>query len=125
VPEDKFDLEVFTRADGKIVRRPQDLHACGAAACLLGWLPTWYPKDWEYRWGFPVHIEGDKADSPFRQGATWFGISYMHMQAIAAACHYPEYNNRPTPSQVADRIEKMVAEYNEKMGKKNEHGTTS
>jgi hypothetical protein len=112
VPPEKFDISVFTTcaAPRLWVENPSDMRLCGSSACLLGWLPVWYPKDWIYFKGSPVLLGGSR--SAFECGARWFGITDYELNYLALPGHYPDEKYQPTPSQVADRIEKMVEQYN-------------
>jgi hypothetical protein len=110
VEPNKFNLRVFTTsANYRPIDGPEDLDGCGSAACLLGWLPYWYPEDWEYvRGGIPVLRYGLSA--PFWDGARWFGIDREEIEWLSYPERYYEYNCSPTALQVAARIERFVEE---------------
>jgi hypothetical protein len=88
-----------------MVEKAADLHACGASACLLGWLPAWYPEEWRYYSGSPRYRTSHSA---YQSAIDWFEISWIDVHRLASPMCYQEYGCDPTPEQVAERIDLFV-----------------
>jgi hypothetical protein len=73
---------------------------CGFAACAVGWLPSFFPKQFSTNNLFGTKSGVDLTD--------FFGITGYEFDQIAYPANYEMHESKITPKDVAKRIKEVI-----------------
>lgn len=90
-------------------------HTCGTTACAAGYLPLIFPRSWKIDFSNEPVLKAkkyeDEGEGTYTDAAleTWFDISFRQASQIVYESQYDKLPSAITPSDVADRIEEIIA----------------
>ncbi len=115
VNPNNFNIRAWVNGEYDELELVQE-HACGTTACAAGYLPLIFPRSWKINeTKYPVlkaaeYEEAGQGHHPDEALTHWFEISYYQAGQIIYESKYDKPPRDITPSDVADRIEEIIAE---------------
>jgi len=114
----KIDMRVWQGLNLELCETEEDLHSCGTAACLAGWIavsPDWKSDGGDRCWnGSPLIDANGRTIDGVEAIAYWLDIPVLDASKLCATYYPSKYYNVPNDSITKEMVIEKLEELKEK-----------